>query len=57
MRKHFAVPAEITLEADDEQEALRRAVEIAEAAAETAPALGAAANVACADCAPQLVHG
>jgi len=57
MDKHFAVPAEITLQAADEQEALRLAERIAAAAAETEPALAAAANVACADCRPQLISG
>jgi hypothetical protein len=57
MTKHFAIPAEITLEAADESEAHRRAEEIAEAAAETGPALKAAANVACADARPQLISG
>ena len=57
MEQHFAVPAEITLLAADEQEARRRAEQIAEAAVETAPALEAAANVACADCRPQPISG
>lgn len=57
MEKHFAIPAEITVLAADQQDARRRAEQIAEAAVETGPALEAAANVACADCRPQLISG
>ncbi len=54
---HFAVRADITFEARDEAEALQAASEIAEAASETGPAIAAAANVACADSRPELIHG
>ena len=51
----YEVRVYITLDANDQNEARRRASEIADAAADTEPALAAAANVACEDGEPELV--